>query len=237
MQALEHIRGLPLTQLSLEWCPWVSSDARVETLRGLPVTHIFIAQEDEEYGGNANDALGRLTTDCLVELEKMPLESVFFGNATWLSDAGLSRLRRLPLTSLEICFCNGDAISDQGLEALKEMPLTNLTLLGSAWLTDSGLGAVQKLPLTSLSLFGSPELTDQGLRHLAHMPLTTLDLGHCPRLTDGSLLLLEEYRTQGMPLAYLNVEECEELSAAAQEGVAALQEAWHQANPMVSHFA
>lgn len=197
----------------------------------MPVTHFLLLGGDDSDDEDADDERGGLTAACLEVLQGFPLGTLFLGQLDWLTNAGLNKLRRLPLTSLELCFCTeGNGMSDRALEALTDMPLTKLTLFGIKWLTDSGLAALRNLKLTALSLRLNEGLSDQGLRHLANMPLTSLDLGDSPWLTDGGLLILESFRLQGMKLARLNVAGCEGLSDGGRAGVADLQEAWSKEN-------
>lgn len=55
------------------------------------------------------------------------------------SDAGLSRLKGLPLETLDLEGC--EKITDAGLEHLKGMPLQRLDLSGCDKITNAGLAA------------------------------------------------------------------------------------------------
>lgn len=108
-----------------------------------------------------------------------------------MGQAGLEKLRKLPLTRLNLSCC--DWLVDVGLEAILNFPLTDLDI---SWCpeatTDIGLLLLADLPLTKLALSShNGSITDEGLSHLQGMKnLTWLDLsGHM--ITDiGAILTL-----------------------------------------------
>lgn len=107
-------------------------------------------------------------------------------------DAGLSHLRGLPLTSLNLGILgptNGIVFETPGrasLEVLSRLPLTSLSLYGWSWMTDDDLSSLAGLSLTSLDLGRCDKLGADGLAHLRGLPLTSLSLEYC-QVTDVSL--------------------------------------------------
>lgn len=114
-----------------------------------------------------------------------------------LTEAGLRGLRGLPLTKLNLRYCEN--LNNSSLENLREMPLVSL-ILGSldSNITDAGLEFLVGLPLTELTLYFLDLGTSEGLRHLQNMPLTHLEIIRCNVLDDANLGHL-----RGLPLTNL----------------------------------
>jgi hypothetical protein len=138
----------------------------------------------------------RLTDDDLVALKDPAFAQVtdlnlIAGPAAMITgvdvtDAGLTHIRHLPLTTLSL---RGTRIADAGLVHLRDLPLESL-VLGYTLVTDEGLEHLTSLPLTILDLEAT-RVTDDGLRHLADLPLRSLSLNYAP-ITDAGLRHLRE---------------------------------------------
>lgn len=141
------------------------------------------------------------------------------------SDAGLSHLWTLPLTSLNLSDCSGvtpgglkalllaltptlqsvdlssnDWLTPDALLPLGGMPgLTSVVLYQCLGLEDEAIDCLEGLQLTSLTL-GSECLTYKALENIEGMPLTSLSLACSISLTDAALKSLK-----GMPLEYLDL--------------------------------
>ena len=92
-EGLENLRGLPLTDLSLECCSEVT-DAGLACLRGMPLVKLSLG------------TCAKLSNSGLENLVGMPLVSLNLGRGESLTDPGLEFLRGLPLTELSLWRCS-----------------------------------------------------------------------------------------------------------------------------------
>lgn len=208
---LRHLRGLPLTSLSLSGCKGLAKEG-VDHLRGMPLTHL-----DLRYCTDLPDG-------SLEGLRGMPLTSLDLSGCVMLSSAGLEPLRGLPLTCLNLSCCD----EEQG-----DMMWSHIRSQGSGDLFDfmkpdgvpgEQLEFLRGMPLTSLSLRGQSELVDDdSLEVLVGMPLVSLDLGFCEDVTDDGIEHL-----RGLPLTALNLDDCDELSDEVLEEFGRLQSVWYR---------
>ena len=190
-KALEHLKGMPLTSVNFSGCRKLN-DKALEHLKGMPLTSV-------NFGGCWN-----LTDNALEHLKGMPLTSVDFSWCTNLSDKALEHLKGMPLTSVDFSRC--DNLTDKALEHLKGMPLTSVDFSWCWNLTDKALEHLKGMPLTSVSFWGCKNLTDKALEHLKGMPLTSVNFSGCWNLTDKALEHLK-----GMPLTSVDFSWCKNL--------------------------
>lgn len=123
------------------------TDAGLEGLQGLPLTHLNMRSCD------------LLQDSSLRHLSEMPLASLNLG---FCGIADLRFLRGVPLTSLDLCYCG--LLTGAGLAALQGMPLTDLDMTKCGSLTPEGLQHLKGLPLTRLELPGCHCVTDESLQ-------------------------------------------------------------------------
>lgn len=127
------------------------------------------------------------------QLKQFPyLTDLNLTGCTPVNDQVLAQLKEMPLTSLNLSFCEH---TDTVL-AFLSTTLTSLDLSNSEKLTDAGLMHLGKLSsLTHLDLSECTLLTSRGLSHLESLPLTYLNLNCMLLLTDGGLLHLKSIRS------------------------------------------
>lgn len=119
-----------------------------------------------------------------------------------LTGAGLALVCHLPLTSLDLSWC--DELEESDLACLEKLPLVRLILEGcqvgsisiirglslaelnlggcDLWddvLNGAALEALNAMPLTRLNLNRCQNLTPSGLEMLARLPITDFDLSWC----------------------------------------------------------
>lgn len=109
----------------------------------------------------------------------MPLGDLDLSEASWLTDAGLRKLRKLPLTSLNLSRTTNRRLSNSGLRRLRGLSLTRLALCECEWLRNAGVAELKGLPLASLDLEGSVGMTYGVFAHLQELPLTRQNLDGC----------------------------------------------------------
>ena len=194
--ALEHLKGMPLTSVNLREC-WKLTDYALEHLKGMPLTSVNFRECDN------------LTDNALEHLKGMPLTSVNFRECWRLTDNALKHLKGMPLTSVDFSLCG--KLTDNALDHLKGMPLTSVSFRECRQLTDNALEHLKGMPLTSVSFRGCWNLTDNALEHLKGMQLTSVSFYHC-RISDKAL---EHFK--GMPLTSVSFSLCGKLTDNALE--------------------
>lgn len=186
---LDALRGLPLTDLSLEGC-WNRTIDDVDPLQGMPLTALNLGYCAHLFSLDA--------------LRSTPLATL---NLTQCSDlTNLDALRGLPLTSLNLSRC--DHLVDC-IPALGAAPIRILDLSYTV-VTDVSLAALRKLRfLTELNLFecNTMDVSADGFEALRGLPLSRLNLG----VTIGhsrELRLRDEAMDglQGLPLSELDLQ-------------------------------
>lgn len=166
-----------LTGLSLHSC-WRLTPAGLSRLRGMPLTR---------------PGCRDLSDESLEALRGMPLTDLVLDSSDWLIDAGLGRLKDLPLRNVRLNNCN--KLTNDGLEILMGMPLSDLGLEGFRHLNDVSLGMLWRLPLTRLNL-SNTDVRDSAMETFLGMPLTSLAVQWCGRFSPEckKLLLLNGIR-------------------------------------------
>lgn len=126
---LVHLAGLPLTSLSLGWCPEVTG-AGFAALGGMPLKYLDLSASGISDFGLAN-------------LHGFPLTHLWLSYSGGWSNAGLANLRGMPLEALDIKGCWH--LSSKGLWELQGLPLTSLTVSKSGrWKLWPGLAALRR---------------------------------------------------------------------------------------------
>ena len=168
---LTHLSGMRhLTELHLERCPQITN-AGLQHLSAMPLEILSLPFE--------------ITDDDIQHLPRTLKSITPIGGD--ITDAGLSQLSHLQLTSLVLEDCAN--ITNEGMKYLSYMPLQTLNLSYSN-ITDSGLACLARLRLTSLNLAWCAQITDNGIEYLSDMPLQHLVLRGCNMLTDMSMLMI-----------------------------------------------
>lgn len=144
----------------------------------------------------------RNITDTGIErLAKIPLTKLYLKGCEKVTDAGIAYLKDMPLTLLSPCI----NITDTGLKFLENMPLMELNLNGCHQVTDAGIPFLPK-DLTTVSLQGCYQVTDTGLQHLLeNLPtLTVLNISQCREITGAALQRLQSIPLTGLYLGWWN---------------------------------
>lgn len=153
-----------------------------------------------------------LSHEELLELVKLPVQTLNFSSLRTLTDESLELLSGLPLRSLDVT--RNNRITDRGLESLVSLPLKELKLGGRVVMEHRNIGhrgcvALSKLPLETLELRGSHvsdedtaglwagsfkslliesiRIGDGTLRGLSDQPLERLRLPFSGNITDEGL--------------------------------------------------
>ena len=134
--ALEHLKGMPLTNVSFGAC-WKLTDKALEHLKGMQLTSVNFRN------------CWKLTDKALKHLKGMPLTSVDLSECSNLTDKALEYLKGMPLTSVGFWRCT--KLTDNALEHLKGMQLTSVDFSRCGNLTDKALEHLKGMPLTSVS--------------------------------------------------------------------------------------
>lgn len=175
---LEHLRGLPLTELDLEGCQRLTDAGLASSLVGMPLRSL-----------NLGEAYWLRETGAGV-LAGLPLTSLSLRSSGSRLDAILGRLAGLHLVTLDLGE-NCEAVSGEALEHLRGMPLADLSLRGCHHLEPADLAVLRALPLTKLDLGRSGGVMQAPvLEYLRGKPLTDLNLEGCRALTDAGLQVL-----------------------------------------------
>ena len=182
--ALEPLRALPLTQLSLSTTQVTDAGMEVVgTLVGLERLYLHdLSLTDAgieklaplsnlkwlSLNYNEISDVGLRTVAKMTELTQLRL------NGTKVTDAGLAELS--VLTRLTTLDADGLPITDQGLETIATWPQLEALSIWDARITDSGLAILGRMKsLRSLGV-GRTKVTDAGLSHLERLPLKGLNL-------------------------------------------------------------
>lgn len=123
------------------------------------------------------------------------LSRLVFNGFGQISDAGLARLKGLPLQELTL---DGGDITDTGLAHLAKLPLRRFQLSATTRITDAGLAHLAGMPLQELGLCVTP-ITGKGFRHFKGLPLRRLDLS-ATDVKDAELAQLK-----GLPISKLDL--------------------------------
>lgn len=126
------------------------------------------------------DAGGRATRDAAGRITGLDFR------ASWVSDADLRRLARLPaLTSLNLSLTR---VTDQGMQELRNVPgIVELDLRFAEYVTDEGIAAIKGWKKLKRLVLHGTKVSDTALDHIAGITtLETLDLGSV-MLTDVGL--------------------------------------------------
>lgn len=204
---LAALAGMPLTELELKSPQRLGSLAgTLDALRGLPLKRLTLS----DLRGFSERELSHLRGHTIESLD-LSLNEV--------TAEGLRHLAGLPLTSLNLGFCEG--IDGEALRVLAELrlPLERLDLGGLA-LRDADLAVLRQLPLRELSLYESPWLTDAGVAQLAGLSLQHLTIAAGPgesQLTSAAVATLAE-----LPLGTLWLPNADGIDAAGWARLAAM---------------
>lgn len=234
--ALEHLRGLPLTCLNLNGCT-TFGDVALEFFQGIPLRVLDLSRCQFLSKDGMGNLIGMplsvlrlrecrgISPEGLDGLKGMPLSELdLTGSVSLLCDAGLDCLRGLPLTVLHLGLVGGDPwgwlglqqgsspLTDLGLENLQTMPLVTLTLRGLDGITDSGLENLKGMALTSLSICECSAITLGCMELFVGMPFTQLELRDFNDDISGQLRFLKE-----MPLTSLDLGGCDPVQYPAFE--------------------
>lgn len=166
---LEYLQGMPLTALELKKCCECVTINGIKTLGGLPgLTHLDLAGAD-------------ISNSSLKHLKGMQLKSLRLAGCQRLTDGGLKRLWKFPLTNLDLTATN---ISSLGLMHLKSFhTLNSLNLSLCANLSNDGLENLGGMPINCLNLERNHWLSDDGIAKLGGLPLTQLNREGCPKIS------------------------------------------------------
>jgi Leucine-rich repeat (LRR) protein len=109
------------------------------------------------------------------------LESLYFWDATHITDAGAKHLRNMP--RLEFIHLGSSQVGDEGLAALGKLPSLEVLSMQRNRITDVGLAHLAGHPKLKKLHIGTVEgvspISDAGVLHLATIPnLEELDLQH-----------------------------------------------------------
>lgn len=220
---LQHLRGLPLSDLNLKGCTGLTEDG-LGMLSELPLTRLHLARcfkatELKFLDGlpllrdSSSPYLFAATDAAVTRLASMPLTSLCLNSVA--DQPFLAHLRGVPLTHLGIR--GAFPYHEGGVECLKEMP--NLTSLNLSWTDhdffDEALEELQGLSLKKLRIAHFCQMEGYALAYFSGSPLTELSLkGNFSLCDDG----LEHLR--GLPLAVLDLGGC---TALTMRGVAHLR--------------
>lgn len=130
---MSGLRGKALISLSLgrSWTePNLVTDAGLENLAGMPLTHL--------------DLMGstHITGSGFSHLQGTPLASLNLAACREILDSSLALLRGLPLTNLDLQECT--LVTDVGLAHLHGMPLARLDLAGCWGVTQAGVAELHR---------------------------------------------------------------------------------------------
>lgn len=204
------LEGMLLTSLELTETFKITKGSTT-LLKGMPLQKLSL-----DFGrGN-----GFLSDECWEILGALPLTSLKLFGSFGISDERLALLRKSSLTCLVLNEdkASQNLISDSGLSFLRGMPLTTLNIFGSERINGYGVSSLVGLPLTDLFLDGCKSIddqvlsyfkgmeclasltlslcrgvTDEGIRYLVGLPLTKLFLEWCPLVTEHSLELVQSF--------------------------------------------
>jgi len=200
-QGMRHVTALQeLTCMNLSDCPGICNSAvtslgTLQSLTDLDLAHCW-----------------QLSGETLSILQGLRALSV--ANCRKMAWAGLTAVRHLPLTKLNVSGCK---VRDASLCSLASLPLTSLDMSGCHEITEGGFLPLAKAgPTLTMLRISGPSFTDVSAVCLAHLTsLTELDLVDC-KLTDFAMASLRRLTD----LRSLELEGCEGLSdiGAAQLG-------------------
>lgn len=195
---LEALHGMPLTCLNLTHCTGLS-DACMESLRGAPLKYLYLGH------------CAWLSDTGMAALSGLPLVILKMEGCPLVTPEGLRGFAGMPLAFLNLQECLG-VLNDAGLERLRGLPLIDLvaySFTSPSFFTDAGMAVLEHMPLTRLNLMACQLVTDAGFQYLRKMPLTRLHVSNCSITTAGLEYL------GGKPLTYLDVMGCENLDEAS----------------------
>lgn len=191
------LEGLPIQYFLLFGAN--TSAEGLESLREMPLATLCLGGRPPE-GSEWADVLGIVRGNPLETLNLMGcvLDTPKSKKPLYLSEESLEALWGMPLTDLQLVFC--DQFSDRGLAFLRGRPLRNLALVCSVGcrLTDGICEVLRGMPLVELDLFGCDSLTNAGFGVLQSISSLRSLLLEYTAFTDLGIL-------RGLPLTRLNL--------------------------------
>lgn len=197
---IERLRGLPLTQLDLTYCK--VTPVGLSYLAGMPLSSLTLCCS---YYRDSYEPL--VTARDLEVLRGMPLTKLHLGSFSDPDYATLELLRTFPLTDLNLGFNGhqGDLFwTDAALKSLLELPLTSLNLGHRNNFSHLNLQLLQGMPLKRLCLGSTipgnllPEDTLSFVREMSS--LSSLGLGDFHQITDEHLASIWGMQLTGLDL-------------------------------------
>lgn len=185
--------GLPIARLVLGPSKYFTAKAVVDTLKGLPLTHLQLQSCTQLTAAGLASLLRDLPH--LVELS--------LAGCVKASDATLFALRtsgaQNGLTSLVLAGCGN--ITHLGLKHLQGLPLARLDLSLSGnhlFYGKTAFAALEGMPLAALFLEGCPWVDTAAIAQLQGLPLHVLSLARCSKLKGSDLGELEVRQSQSL---------------------------------------
>ncbi|AEA66879.1 leucine-rich repeat domain-containing protein [Pseudomonas brassicacearum] len=134
-KALKQLAGLPLKRLDLSYCQGIDGKVLRKLVElGLPLEQLEIS------GLNLRDA-------DLACLRDLPLQRLGLLDSSWLTDAGVAHLARMPLRDLTLGADPGQSrITSAVVPVLEQLPLQTLWLPNCAGIDANGWDRLARLP-------------------------------------------------------------------------------------------